>query len=66
MFFRCKLYYKKGDTWADRGVGNLYLKKSDNETVLLVRADTALGIQVFQYYMNDRFLDLLSKLILRF
>lgn len=40
---RCKLYYKKEDTYADRGVGQLYLKPSGSKTQLLIRADTAIS-----------------------
>ena len=47
---RCKLYYKKGDSWADRGVGNLHLKKADDKCILLIRADTNLGKR--HYYLH--------------
>ncbi len=40
---RCKLFYKKGDAYKDRGVGMLHLKKPGNSLQLLVRADTSLG-----------------------
>ncbi|KAF8797305.1 nuclear pore complex protein Nup50-like [Argiope bruennichi] len=40
---RCKLFFKKGDSYAERGVGNLYLKPMDGKTQLLIRADTSLG-----------------------
>lgn len=42
--FRCKLFYKKDDKWADRGVGNIHLKAvEDTKTQIIVRADTNLG-----------------------
>lgn len=40
---RCKLFFKKGESYAERGVGNLYLKPIEGKTQLLVRADTSLG-----------------------
>jgi len=41
---RCKLFYMKNNSWVDRGLGNLHLKKfNDTKTQLIVRADTALG-----------------------
>ncbi|XP_015929764.1 nuclear pore complex protein Nup50 [Parasteatoda tepidariorum] len=40
---RCKLFFKKGEGYADKGVGTLYLKSLEGKTQLLVRADTSLG-----------------------
>ncbi|XP_071809089.1 nuclear pore complex protein Nup50-like [Asterias amurensis] len=40
---RCKLFYKKGDGYKDRGVGLIHLKKPGKSLQLLVRADTNLG-----------------------
>ncbi|XP_054712462.1 nuclear pore complex protein Nup50-like [Uloborus diversus] len=40
---RCKLFFKKDETYSDKGVGTLYLKPLDGKTQLLVRADTNLG-----------------------
>ncbi|GBM68967.1 Nuclear pore complex protein Nup50 [Araneus ventricosus] len=40
---RCKLFFKKGESYAERGVGNLYLKPINGKTQLLIRADTSLG-----------------------
>ncbi|XP_038050589.1 nuclear pore complex protein Nup50-like [Patiria miniata] len=40
---RCKIFYKKGDAYQDRGVGMLHLKKTGDTLQLLVRADTNLG-----------------------
>ena len=43
LFSRCKLFFKKGESWQDKGVGNLHLKPCDGKTQLLIRADTNLG-----------------------
>lgn len=40
---RCKLFYKKDDSFVERGVGILHLKPLDGKTQLLIRADTSLG-----------------------
>ncbi len=42
---RCKVFVKNDKSYADRGVGMLYLKKVEGsgKTQLLVRADTSLG-----------------------
>lgn len=40
---KCKLFYQKDGAWTERGVGHLHLKKIDDKTQLLVRADTNLG-----------------------
>lgn len=40
---RCKLFFKKDDAFADKGVGTLYIKSLEDTTQLLVRADTSLG-----------------------
>jgi len=41
---RCKLFYKKDEKFVDKGVGMLYLKKTETgKTQLLVRAETNLG-----------------------
>jgi hypothetical protein len=40
---KCKLFYKKDDSWQDRGVGNLFLKPCDKKTQLLIRTDTSIG-----------------------
>lgn len=42
---RCKVFVKSDKSYADRGVGMLYLKKVEGsgKTQLLVRADTSLG-----------------------
>ncbi|KFM70641.1 Nuclear pore complex protein Nup50, partial [Stegodyphus mimosarum] len=40
---RCKLFFKKDDNYAEKGIGTLYLKPIDGKTQLLIRADTNLG-----------------------
>lgn len=41
---KCKLFYKKDATYAEKGVGMLHLKKmKEDKTQLVVRADTSLG-----------------------
>ncbi|XP_035225988.1 nuclear pore complex protein Nup50-like [Stegodyphus dumicola] len=40
---RCKLFFKKDDSYAEKGIGTVYLKPIDGKTQLLIRADTNLG-----------------------
>jgi nuclear pore complex protein Nup50 len=41
---RCKVFVKSGSDFADRGVGTLYIKKTEQSKIqLIVRADTNLG-----------------------
>lgn len=51
---RCKVFVKKEDNFADKGVGNLYLKSiPDNEKVqLIVRADTNLGNLLLNFILS--------------
>ena len=50
---KCKLFYKKGDEYMDKGVGMLHLKSADNgKTQLLVRADTNLGNILLNILLN--------------
>ena len=38
------MYYKKADSYVERGKGHLYLKMTEEEKVqLVIRADTSLG-----------------------
>ena len=49
----CKLFYKKGDEYMEKGVGKLHLKSADNgRTQLLVRADTNLGNILLNILLN--------------
>lgn len=40
---KCKLFYQKDGAWAERGVGYLHLKPSNDKLQMVVRADTTLG-----------------------
>ncbi|KAL4224969.1 Nuclear pore complex protein Nup50 [Mactra antiquata] len=40
---KCKLFYQKSGAWAERGVGYIHLKKTDDVAQVLIRADTSLG-----------------------
>jgi nuclear pore complex protein Nup50 len=54
--FRCKLFYKKGAEFADKGLGMLHLKpvESTNKTQLLVRAETSLGNILLNVMLNNQ------------
>lgn len=43
---RCKLFYKKDNSYAEKGVGTLHLKKINDKTQVVIRADTSLGIKI--------------------
>ena len=40
---RCKLFFKRTESWAELGVGMLSLKKVDDKTQVIMRNDTAVG-----------------------
>jgi len=41
---KCKLFYKKSDSYVERGIGQLYLKLTDEKKLqLVIRADNSLG-----------------------
>lgn len=40
---KCKLFYMKDKEYVERGLGTLFLKKADEKTQLIVRANTNLG-----------------------
>jgi len=52
---RCKVFIKKGDSFTDRGVGNLYLKPIDKseKVQLIVRADTNLGNLLLNLILSE-------------
>ena len=50
---RCKLYFKRGSTWAELGIGMLNLKKLDRRTQVLVRNDTTLGKILLNVYLAE-------------
>ncbi|GIY24177.1 nuclear pore complex protein Nup50 [Caerostris darwini] len=49
---RCKMFFKKGDAYTERGLGTLYLKPLDGKTQLLIRADTSLGNILLNIMLN--------------
>uniref|UniRef100_H2Z2N7 RanBD1 domain-containing protein n=1 Tax=Ciona savignyi TaxID=51511 RepID=H2Z2N7_CIOSA len=52
---KCKLFYMKGNSYADKGVGHLHLKpvESSSKTQLIVRADTSLGNLLLNILLNS-------------
>jgi len=52
---KCKLFYKKGDSYVERGLGNIHLKKTDESKLqVIIRADTTLGNILFNIIMTDK------------
>ena len=55
VLIRCKLFYKKGGDFKEKGVGTLHLKKiKDDKTQLLIRADTSLGIILLNIILSSQ------------
>ncbi|XP_076370052.1 nuclear pore complex protein Nup50-like isoform X2 [Tachypleus tridentatus] len=50
---RCKLFYKKGNSYVDKGVGTLYVKMIEETSQLLVRADTNLGNILLNVHLSS-------------
>jgi len=51
---KCKLFYKKAGAYVERGLGNIYLKKTDESKLqVIVRADTALGNILLNIIMTE-------------
>lgn len=50
---RCKLFYKKDESYVEKGVGMLHLKSSSGKSQLLVRADTNLGNILLNIQLNS-------------
>lgn len=50
---RCKLFFKRGSSWVELGIGMLNLKKLEGKTQVLVRNDTALGKIVLNVYLAE-------------
>lgn len=52
---RCKVFVKKDNSYADRGVGNLFLKPVPNSEKfqLIVRADTNLGNLLCNFILSE-------------
>jgi len=52
---RCKLFYKKDASYAEKGVGTLHLKKTkEDKTQLVIRADTTLGNILLNIFLNPQ------------
>lgn len=52
---RCKLFYKKDASYAEKGVGTLHLKKTkEDKTQLVIRADTSLGNILLNIFLNPQ------------
>jgi len=51
---KCKLYYKKEGAYVERGLGNVYLKQTEESKLqVIVRADNALGNILLNIIMTD-------------
>jgi len=51
---KCKLFYKKAGAYVERGLGNIYLKKTEESKLqVIVRADTALGNILLNIIMTE-------------
>eukprot|EP00092_Neocalanus_flemingeri_P026082 GFUD01028268.1.p1 GENE.GFUD01028268.1~~GFUD01028268.1.p1 ORF type:complete len:707 (-),score=239.83 GFUD01028268.1:117-2237(-) len=52
---KCKLFYKKGDAYVERGLGNIHLKKTDESKLqVIIRAETTLGNILLNIIMTDK------------
>jgi len=52
---KCKLFYKKDESYVEKGVGMLHLKPTENDkTQLLIRADTNLGNILLNILLNPQ------------
>ncbi|KAG1654489.1 Nuclear pore complex protein Nup50 [Nymphon striatum] len=49
---KCKLFYKKSGNFAEKGKGTLFLKKAEDKTQLIIRADTNLGNILLNTLLN--------------
>jgi len=50
---RCKLFYKKGKGFADKGLGMCHLKKVEGKAQMIVRAETNLGNILLNVVLNE-------------
>jgi len=51
---KCKLFYKKGGAYEERGLGHVHLKKTEDDKLqLVIRADTSLGNILLNIIMNE-------------
>ena len=53
LSYRCKLFYMKDGSYADKGVGHLHLKDVSGKTQLIIRADTTLGNVLLNIVLNS-------------
>merc|ERR1711874_838564 len=52
---KCKLFYKKDESYVEKGVGMLHLKPTETgKTQLLIRADTNLGNILLNILLNPQ------------
>jgi len=52
---KCKLFYKKGDTYVERGLGNIHLKKTEESKLqVIIRADTTLGNILLNIILSEK------------
>ena len=52
LLSRCKLFYKKGKEFADKGLGMLHLKRIEDKVQMVVRAETNLGNILLNIIIN--------------
>merc|ERR1712059_180336 len=51
---KCKLFYKKGEAYVERGLGHIHLKQTeDGRLQVVVRADTSLGNILLNIVMSS-------------
>ncbi len=48
------MFYKKEKEFKEKGLGMLHLKKADDKTQMLVRAETNLGNILLNILVNDK------------
>ena len=52
---KCKLFYKKDDTYNERGLGKVYLKQTEEEKLqVVIRAETALGNILLNVIVSEK------------
>lgn len=58
---RCKVFYKKGSEFKERGVGMMHIKDTGGAGQILVRADTTLGNVILNIGVSASMLDHFTK-----